>query len=268
MNKEREQYQLAGLDDRERGFSRPVACERAGDGHRAVLRYETARIATDPQPTPDSALLDLIQTLHARGYRQLKTQMSFRNGTYLGSQELWVEYPDPRDPLWSGPDHREVGALVASRSIRRAFMSFVPLHQLRSSRSDSVIVDGPQQAATGKPRLPSWFKVTAQTGRDYLDIKQTIDRLQLHTICQEARCPNRWECWNARAATFLILGDICTRRCHYCSFATGKLLQSTRGNRNCGRSRAVLGPRHASSRRSIGMNWRWGRCNLCGDDRG
>jgi lipoic acid synthetase len=49
-----------------------------------------------------------------------------------------------------------------------------------------------------------------------------MDRLNLHTICEEARCPNRWECWNERTATFLILGDICTRRCHYCSVETGK----------------------------------------------
>ena len=49
-----------------------------------------------------------------------------------------------------------------------------------------------------------------------------MDRLNLHTICEEARCPNMWECWNARTATFLILGDICTRRCHYCSVATGR----------------------------------------------
>jgi lipoic acid synthetase len=49
-----------------------------------------------------------------------------------------------------------------------------------------------------------------------------MDHLKLHTICEEARCPNRWECWNARTATFLILGDICTRRCHYCSVETGR----------------------------------------------
>jgi lipoic acid synthetase len=73
-----------------------------------------------------------------------------------------------------------------------------------------------------RPRLPAWFKVDAQTGPDYLDIKQTMERLKLHTICEEARCPNRWECWNARTATFLILGDICTRRCHYCSVETGR----------------------------------------------
>ena len=51
-----------------------------------------------------------------------------------------------------------------------------------------------------------------------------MDRLGLHTICEEARCPNIWECWNNRTATFLILGDICTRRCHYCSVTTGKPL--------------------------------------------
>ena len=49
-----------------------------------------------------------------------------------------------------------------------------------------------------------------------------MDRLGLHTICEEARCPNMWECWNARTATFLILGDVCTRRCHYCSVTTGR----------------------------------------------
>ncbi len=80
------------------------------------------------------------------------------------------------------------------------------------------------RASLSRERLPSWFKVVARTGPDYLEIKSTIDRLKLHTICEEARCPNRWECWNARTATFLILGDICTRRCHYCSVETGRPL--------------------------------------------
>ncbi len=97
-------------------------------------------------------------------------------------------------------------------------MSFVPLSQLRAS----PIHDQPP--ASGRRRLPSWFKVQAQTGPDYLDIKRTLEQLNLHTICEEARCPNRWECWNARTATFLILGDICTRRCHYCSVETGRPL--------------------------------------------
>jgi lipoic acid synthetase len=104
-------------------------------------------------------------------------------------------------------------------------MSFIPLNQLRSSSSDSSKALTPHPSPlTSSPRLPSWFKVEAKTGPDYLDIKQTMDRLNLHTICEEARCPNRWECWNARTATFLILGDICTRRCHYCSVETGRPL--------------------------------------------
>lgn len=96
-------------------------------------------------------------------------------------------------------------------------MSFVPLDILRSSA-----VTSHQPSAERRPRLPSWFKVQAKTGPNYLDIKQTMERLKLHTICEEAGCPNRWECWNARTATFLILGDICTRRCHYCSVETGR----------------------------------------------
>ncbi|MDH4098571.1 MAG: hypothetical protein OEU87_09675, partial [Nitrospira sp.] len=69
--------------------------ERAGESFRAVLRYEAVRVATEPLLTQDAALLSMIQVLQGRGYRQLKTQKSFSNGLYLGSQELWVEYPDP-----------------------------------------------------------------------------------------------------------------------------------------------------------------------------
>ena len=98
-----DKQQLAGLDDRERGFSRPIDFEREGDAYRAVLRYESLRLAGAATPTQDTALLDLIQTLHNRGYRQLKTQISFRNGVYLGSQELWVEYPDPPQPEQKSP---------------------------------------------------------------------------------------------------------------------------------------------------------------------
>jgi len=71
-------------------------------------------------------------------------------------------------------------------------------------------------------RLPSWFKVRIQQGSDYREIRRIVDRRGLHTICEEARCPNIWECWNNRTATLLILGDICTRRCHYCAVKTGR----------------------------------------------
>ncbi|MEO5957176.1 MAG: lipoyl synthase [Nitrospiraceae bacterium] len=102
-------------------------------------------------------------------------------------------------------------------------MTFIPLDKLRSLSLESSQASSRQPSAvSASQRLPPWFKIQAITGPDYLDIKQTMDRLKLHTICEEARCPNRWECWNARTATFLILGDICTRRCHYCSVETGR----------------------------------------------
>ena len=128
-------------------------------------------------------------------------------------------------------------------------MSFIPLDHLRSSSardsSDSFPALSPSDR-TGRPRLPSWFKVAARTGPDYLDIKQTMERLNLHTICEEARCPNRWECWNARTATFLILGDICTRRCHYCSVETGRpLVVDHEEPRRVAEAVQALGLRHA-----------------------
>lgn len=101
-------------------------------------------------------------------------------------------------------------------------MSFIPVHQLRGGEAGGT--HGEQPSVQVSRRLPPWFKVRLQTGPDYHDIRATMDRLKLHTICEEACCPNMWECWNARTATFLILGDICTRRCHYCSVATGRPL--------------------------------------------
>ena len=104
-------------------------------------------------------------------------------------------------------------------------MNFIPINQFHPSSTDSSPAISDKPAAVSPPeRLPSWFKVEAKIGQGYLDIQQTMDRLKLHTICEEARCPNRWECWNARTATFLILGDICTRRCPYCSVETGRPL--------------------------------------------
>ena len=90
-----ETYQLAGLDPRERGFSRPVNVVTQDRQYRATLRYESARIVGEPAASQDAALRSLIATLHGQGYRQLKTQISFREGRYLGSREFWAEYPDP-----------------------------------------------------------------------------------------------------------------------------------------------------------------------------
>ena len=99
-----EKYQLAGFDDRERGFSRPVECEASGGGFQALLQYETTRVAAEHPGSPIEALNELVQMLHRRGYRELRSQLSFKSGVYLGSQEPWIQYPDP--PSESKPAQR------------------------------------------------------------------------------------------------------------------------------------------------------------------
>jgi lipoic acid synthetase len=71
-------------------------------------------------------------------------------------------------------------------------------------------------------RKPNWFKVKAPLGETYAEVKKMLGELSLHTVCQEANCPNRIECWSRRTATFMILGDVCTRHCRFCNVATGK----------------------------------------------
>lgn len=72
-------------------------------------------------------------------------------------------------------------------------------------------------------RKPRWLKRDVPlAGPNYRDIKQTMRGLDLHTVCEEAQCPNIHECWEDREATFLIGGDVCTRRCGFCDIATGK----------------------------------------------
>ena len=71
-------------------------------------------------------------------------------------------------------------------------------------------------------RLPEWLKVRMPGGPNYLEIRTLLRNNGLHTVCEEARCPNIGECWERRSATFMILGDICTRRCHYCAVTTGR----------------------------------------------
>jgi hypothetical protein len=90
-----EKHQLAGLDTRERGFSRPVVFEQADGRYQAMLRYESTRVVTTAHDTPRAALEELICTLQGQGYSQLRSQLSVREGAYLGSQEPWIEYPDP-----------------------------------------------------------------------------------------------------------------------------------------------------------------------------
>src|SRR5579884_1997435 len=77
-----------------------------------------------------------------------------------------------------------------------------------------------QPIALGKK--PEWFKVRRREGANYIELKQIMRDRSLHTVCEEARCPNIYECWERRTATFMILGDTCTRACRFCSVKWGR----------------------------------------------
>jgi lipoic acid synthetase len=84
---------------------------------------------------------------------------------------------------------------------------------------------GGASEAEGLPfrhRKPPWLKVPAPGGTNYRRLKKAIEADNLHTVCQEANCPNVGECWERGTATFMILGDVCTRRCGFCNVQTGK----------------------------------------------
>ncbi len=70
-------------------------------------------------------------------------------------------------------------------------------------------------------RLPEWFKVPMPGGPNYMSLREQFRAEELHTVCEEARCPNIGDCWERGTATFMILGDICTRACAYCAVTTG-----------------------------------------------
>lgn len=75
---------------------------------------------------------------------------------------------------------------------------------------------------TAVEKRPSWLKVKIPLGEGFSDIKNLVSDKKLHTVCEEARCPNISECWNHGTATFMILGDVCTRSCGFCAVKTGK----------------------------------------------
>ncbi|MBI1800116.1 MAG: lipoyl synthase, partial [Chloroflexi bacterium] len=79
----------------------------------------------------------------------------------------------------------------------------------------------PMTTAPVRPRHPEWIKVRAPWGEEYSRLKGLMRGLQLHTVCEEALCPNIGECWGAGTATIMILGDVCTRACRFCAVTTG-----------------------------------------------
>ena len=76
---------------------------------------------------------------------------------------------------------------------------------------------------TGRPnRKPDWLRVKLPVGKEYAKVRNIVDQYKLHTICESGNCPNMGECWGAGTATFMILGNVCTRSCTFCAVATGR----------------------------------------------
>jgi len=79
-----------------------------------------------------------------------------------------------------------------------------------------------EQPLSKRPRLPAWFRRPLPTGETFIQVRNLLDDLGLHTVCESARCPNHWECWGRGTATFMIAGDRCTRACGFCAVTTAK----------------------------------------------
>lgn len=77
------------------------------------------------------------------------------------------------------------------------------------------------EISPAQPKRPQWLRAPAPVGSNYRELKDLVTRLKLHTVCESAACPNVGECWNRRTATFMILGNVCTRRCGFCAVQKG-----------------------------------------------
>ncbi|MGM0498183.1 MAG: lipoyl synthase [Bacteroidota bacterium] len=95
-------------------------------------------------------------------------------------------------------------------------------------------------------RLPRWMKMQMPKGETYSRMKNTVDKHHLHTICTSGKCPNIGECWNRGTATFMILGEICTRSCKFCGVKTGKPLPPDKNEpKKIARTVKIMGIKHA-----------------------
>ena len=99
---------------------------------------------------------------------------------------------------------------------------------------------------SSQPERPKWLRAPAPVGENYRELKELVTRLRLHTVCESAACPNVGECWNRRTATFMILGNVCTRRCGFCAVQKGAPLTVDYDEpRRVGEACAALGLRYA-----------------------
>ncbi len=109
-----------------------------------------------------------------------------------------------------------------------------------------ILPPQPVEAPSRTLRRPEWLKAKIPSGENYARLKGIIDTHKLHTVCEEARCPNMGECWNNGTATFMILGDICTRSCGFCAVKTGKPTELDADEpRRVAETIKIMGVRHA-----------------------
>ena len=94
--------------------------------------------------------------------------------------------------------------------------------------------------------IPEWIRVRVNESENFKDLKQMVRSGHLHTVCEEARCPNIFDCWSRRTATFMILGDVCTRACRFCAVTSGRPTELDLGEPlRVADSVAELGLKHA-----------------------
>ena len=94
--------------------------------------------------------------------------------------------------------------------------------------------------------IPPWIRMRVREGSEFKELKQLVQERRLHTVCEEARCPNIFDCWSRRTATFMILGDVCTRACRFCAVTSGRPTELDIGEPlRVAESVAQLGLRHA-----------------------
>ncbi len=103
-------------------------------------------------------------------------------------------------------------------------------------------MDNPTES---KIKKPEWLRVKLPTGEQYLKVRNLVDQHKLHTICESGNCPNMGECWGAGTATFMILGNICTRSCGFCAVATGRpLVADSKEPNRVAESVKLMGVKH------------------------
>jgi len=115
----------------------------------------------------------------------------------------------------------------------------IPPHEIRTPGREDPGIEPTR-------RIPEWIRVRVHEGENFKQLRQLVQERRLHTVCQEAHCPNIFDCWNRRTATFMILGDVCTRACRFCAVTSGRPTELDIGEPlRVAESVADLGLRHA-----------------------